>query len=90
MAVRNPAKKNGRLTPYTENQTPSTERGQRRSEETSEYLQNLKTRQQQSYPSRRGGIHGPGPFKGPSKRPSGTDQKAWVEHMTGRRTLSGL
>lgn len=55
MPVRNPAKSEGRQTPYTPNQVPTTERGKRRSQKTEEYLQNLERRKKQTYGHRRRG-----------------------------------
>jgi hypothetical protein len=50
MAVKNPAKQGGRLTPYSPNQEPTTKRGKRRSEKTEEYKTNLERRKKQSHP----------------------------------------
>lgn len=84
--VKNPAKQasKGRLTPYTEDQKPTTERGRRRSQQTDEYKQNFKDRQAQQAPAVPAHSRGknPGPPKGPSKRDKGMGQDAWRKMMT--------
>lgn len=86
MPVKNPAKQatKGRMTPLTPNQVPTTARGIRRSQGTSEYAKNVETRNRQSYPPSRAQTNPPKiPFKGPSKRPKGIDNKRWEKYMGG-------
>ena len=49
------------------------------------YADRMEQRQRMTSPhGRRGSAPGPGPAKGPSKRPPGTSSKAWSDYMSGK------
>ncbi len=72
--------------PCIVNPEPTTARGHRRSNNTAEYQENCRDREQQAHPATPTKNRGNPklPPRGPSKRPKGLSQEAWRNYMTGR------